>query len=432
MARENLANVLLEGDTTQLNRALQKDVFSKEALRALQEPMLAILIASGLYVALVQVRDVARVGDASGLPARARPPVHEPDAARIPADGHVRERLLVDAGGDRGGEERERESAGRRCRPSSRTRSVSRTWAFATATHWILRNVALTIPAGGITVIVGPSGAGKTTVIDLVTALLRPQEGEVWIDELPLQRVDWRAWRRMIGYVPQETILLHDTVRNNVTLGDPELTAADAEAALRAAGIWDVVSALPEGLDTIVGERGGKLSGGQRQRVALARALAHKPRVLILDEATSALDPETEAAICRTLEGVARRAHDHGDIAPIAAGRRRGPRLPDGRRHGHARGRCPAREAGAAPWLQQSRARSNRPDGSAAAFQRRLRAHPFDGLAEERHADEAANSERAVVFELDRAVERPPVVGIVDVAGGPVPLPAGSESRSGS
>ena len=160
------------------------------------------------------------------------------------------------------------------------------------------------MPAGGITAIVGPSGAGKTTVIDLVTALLRPQEGEVLIDDLPLQRVDWRAWRRMIGYVPQDTVLLHDTVRNNVTLGDPELTEADAVSALRAAGIWDVVSGMPEGLDTIVGERGGKLSGGQRQRVAIARALAHKPRVLILDEATSALDPETEAAICRTLEGL--------------------------------------------------------------------------------------------------------------------------------
>jgi ATP-binding cassette subfamily C protein len=147
--------------------------------------------------------------------------------------------------------------------------------------HWVLRNVSLAIPAGGITAIVGASGAGKTTVIDLVTALLRPQEGEVFIDDLPLQRVDWRAWRRMMGYVPQDTVLLHDTIRNNVTLGDPELTETDAVAALRAAGIWDAVAAMPEGLETIVGERGGKLSGGQRQRVALARALAHRPRVLI-------------------------------------------------------------------------------------------------------------------------------------------------------
>jgi ATP-binding cassette subfamily C protein len=106
----------------------------------------------------------------------------------------------------------------------------------------------------------------------------------------------------MIGYVPQDTLLLHDTVAHNVTLGDPELTDADAEEALRAAGIWDFVADLPEGLKTIVGERGGKLSGGQRQRIAIARALAHKPRVLIFDEATNALDAETEAAICRTLE----------------------------------------------------------------------------------------------------------------------------------
>jgi len=167
--------------------------------------------------------------------------------------------------------------------------------------HWVLRNVSLAIPAGGITAIVGASGAGKTTVIDLVTALLRPQEGEVFIDDLPLQRVDWRAWRRMMGYVPQDTVLLHDTIRNNVTLGDPELTETDAVAALRAAGIWDAVAAMPEGLETIVGERGGKLSGGQRQRVALARALAHRPRVLILDEATSALDSESEQLIQRSL-----------------------------------------------------------------------------------------------------------------------------------
>jgi ATP-binding cassette subfamily C protein len=153
-------------------------------------------------------------------------------------------------------------------------------------------------------VIVGPSGAGKTTVADLVAALVRPQEGEVSIDDLPLARVDWRAWRRMIGYVPQDTVLLHDTIANNVTLGDPELTRTDAEDALRAAGIWPHVCGLPEGIDTVVGERGGKLSGGQRQRVAIARALAHAPRLLILDEATSALDPETEAAICRTLEAL--------------------------------------------------------------------------------------------------------------------------------
>jgi ATP-binding cassette subfamily C protein len=303
MARENLANVLLEGDTTQLNRALQKDVFSKEALRALQEPMLAVLIASGLYVALVQFgMSLASVMLLAFLLVRVLLYMsrmqREYQRMVTCESAYWSMRAAID------GAKSESENPPDGIAPVLSRAIRLEGVGFRYRDHWILRNVELAIPAGGITVIVGSSGAGKTTVIDLITALLRPQEGEVWIDDLPLQRADWRAWRRMIGYVPQDTVLLHDTIRNNVTLGDPELTEADALLALRAAGIWEVVSAMPEGLDTIVGERGGKLSGGQRQRVAIARALAHRPRVLILDEATSALDPETEAAICRTLEGL--------------------------------------------------------------------------------------------------------------------------------
>ena len=108
----------------------------------------------------------------------------------------------------------------------------------------------------------------------------------------------------MLGYVPQEILLLHDSVLNNVTLGDPALTEADTEWALRAAGAWDFVAAMPEGLHTSVGERGARVSAGQRQRIMLARALAHQPRLLILDEATGALDPVSEAAICRTLRAL--------------------------------------------------------------------------------------------------------------------------------
>jgi ATP-binding cassette subfamily C protein len=132
-------------------------------------------------------------------------------------------------------------------------------------------------------------------------ALLRPQHGELFIDDLPLAEVDLRSWRKMIGYVPQETLLLHDTVLINVTLGAPDLTEADAEQALRAAGAWEFVMAMPQGMHSTVGERGNMLSGGQRQRIAIARALVHKPKLLILDEPTSALDPESEAAISETL-----------------------------------------------------------------------------------------------------------------------------------
>ena len=104
------------------------------------------------------------------------------------------------------------------------------------------------------------------------------------------------SWRKMIGYVPQETLLLHDSVLINVTLGDPDLTAADAERALRAAGAWEFIAEMPQGMHSTVGERGGLLSGGQRQRVAIARALVHKPALLILDEPTSALDRDSEEA----------------------------------------------------------------------------------------------------------------------------------------
>ena len=172
---------------------------------------------------------------------------------------------------------------------------------FAYTAEPVLDGVSLQIPAGHLTTVIGPSGAGKTTLLDVVTALLRPQRGEVYIDGVPLAEIDRKAWRRAIGYVPQDTFLLHDSVLANVTLGDDSLTEADAEQALRAAGAWDFVCALPQGVHTTVGERGGRFSGGQRQRIAIARAMAHRPKLLILDEATSALDAESERAICETL-----------------------------------------------------------------------------------------------------------------------------------
>lgn len=303
MARENLANTLLEGDTTRLNKALQKEIISKEALRALQEPMLAVLIAAGLYVALVQMGvSLASVMVLVFLLARVLLYLgrmqREYQKMVTCESAYWSLRTAIEGAKSEG--EKLPDGATPLLRQAIRFENVG----FQYRDTWVLRNLSMTIPAGGITAIIGSSGAGKTTVVDLVTALLRPQEGEIWIDDLPLRNVNWRAWRRMIGYVPQDTFLLHDTIKTNVTLGDTELTDGDAKTALQAAGLWDLVAGLREGMETIVGERGGRLSGGQRQRVAIARALAHKPRVLILDEATSALDPETEAAICRTLESL--------------------------------------------------------------------------------------------------------------------------------
>ncbi|MGE0211257.1 MAG: ABC transporter ATP-binding protein, partial [Parvibaculaceae bacterium] len=176
----------------------------------------------------------------------------------------------------------------------------------------VIRDTSFDIPAGKITVLRGPSGAGKTTLIDLLIGLHRPTSGEVTIDGVSLNQISLKAWRRMIGYAPQELVLLHGSIRENVDLGDAEIDDEAVMEALRRAGAADFVAAMPAGLDTVVGEMGAKLSGGQRQRIALARALVLKPKLLILDEVTSALDPDTEAEICQKVRSLA------GDLTIVA------------------------------------------------------------------------------------------------------------------
>jgi ATP-binding cassette subfamily C protein len=168
---------------------------------------------------------------------------------------------------------------------------------FSHGSARVLTDVTFDIPARAITVLSGPSGAGKTTIIDLLIGLNTPSSGRILIGGVPLDEIDIRAWRRMIGYVPQELSLFHASIRDNITLSDDEVSDERVRAALEQAGAADFVARLPHGLDTDVGEMGGKLSGGQRQRISLARALVTRPEVLILDEVTSALDPATEAEI---------------------------------------------------------------------------------------------------------------------------------------
>ncbi|UCF93634.1 MAG: ATP-binding cassette domain-containing protein, partial [Desulfobacterales bacterium] len=303
MAREHLAESVLARETTRLNKALQKQVFSKEVLRAIQEPMLAGFLATGLYVALVHWRLslttvmvliflLARLLTQVGKVQQEYQEMVILESAYWSLQDTIREA------------EAEQETVPGSRRPSLEHAIHLDRVSFSYGQSDVLQDVELTFPAGMMTALIGPSGSGKTTIVDLVTGLLRPQQGEIWIDDLPLAEVELRSWRHMIGYVPQETLLLHDTVLVNVTLGDPELREADAEQALAAAGAWEFVQAMPQGMQSLVGERGGKLSGGQRQRIAIARALVHKPKLLILDEATSALDPESEEAICKTLRGL--------------------------------------------------------------------------------------------------------------------------------
>lgn len=176
---------------------------------------------------------------------------------------------------------------------------------FAHEDRPTVENVSLFIPSGKITVLQGPSGAGKTTIVDLLLGLHEPASGHILIDNRPLDELSLKAWRSTIGYVPQELSLLHASLRDNIALGNTNLTDDNILDALRLADAENFVSTLPDGLDSNAGEMGGRLSGGQRQRIALARALVGRPKLLILDEVTSALDPETEASICRNALGLA-------------------------------------------------------------------------------------------------------------------------------
>src|SRR5579862_4541316 len=173
-------------------------------------------------------------------------------------------------------------------------------------TREVLRGVSFHVRPGEVAAFVGPSGAGKTTITQLVPRFYDPQGGHVLVDGHDLRTVTLESLRRDIGIVTQETYLFHDTVASNLRYGKPDATDAELEAAARAGNIADFIAAMPMQYETVVGERGHKLSGGERQRLAIARVLLKDPRILILDEATSSLDSENEAAIQRALETVMR------------------------------------------------------------------------------------------------------------------------------
>mgnify|MGYP001411297906 CR=1 FL=1 len=158
--------------------------------------------------------------------------------------------------------------------------------------------------AGMLVVLAGPSGAGKTTLTYLIPRLYDPTDGIIRIDGYNVKDVTLESLANSIGMVTQETYLFHDTIRTNLTYAKPEATQAEIESAAKAANIHNFIMDLPEGYDTIVGERGYRLSGGEKQRIALARVILKNPRILVLDEATSSLDSESESLIQDALKRV--------------------------------------------------------------------------------------------------------------------------------
>ncbi|MGG3564202.1 ABC transporter ATP-binding protein [Neobacillus rhizosphaerae] len=171
--------------------------------------------------------------------------------------------------------------------------------------EYSVKNLSLTIPIGYSVAFVGSSGAGKTTIVDIILGLFEPEKGRVAIDGQDLNDL-MPIWKNKIGYIPQSIYLSDETIRKNVAFGiaDRDIDEAAVQRAIKDAQLKDFVESLPEGLDTVVGERGVRLSGGQRQRIGIARALYHNPEIIFLDEATSALDNDTEKEIMKAIDGL--------------------------------------------------------------------------------------------------------------------------------
>lgn len=311
MAREDQFDMLVSGQTRQLNKSLRKQVFSKEAMKALQEAMLVVLAAIGLFImlalmdmslsaAMVLIFVLARVITLLSKAQRAWQHMAIAESAYWSLDQAVEE-ARAEREPHRGTREPDLARA-------IRLDDVS----FSHGGHHVFAHQSMEIPAGRLTVVTGPSGSGKTTLVDLVAGLLRPDDGRVLIDDVDLAEIDRTKWRASIGYVPQEALLINDSVYNNIALGAPELGRDDVKRALQKADALDFVMRMEDGLDSPVGERGSRLSGGQRQRLAIARALVHRPRLLILDEATSNLDRAAEQAVLATI------AHLKGELTMLA------------------------------------------------------------------------------------------------------------------
>ena len=287
----------------QLRKSSLQEYYSDSAVAAVQEPLLYTMLLGGLYLGFTYLG--LRLEELIGtiwLLRRISNGVGTMRGAmqRVAVDGvafwsivRLTQSMKEQAEAPHGGQAAH---LSRQCD----FRDVS----FGYGEKTVVDRANFSLPVGEVATLIGPSGAGKTTIADLLVGLHEPDSGQVLIDGLPLTDADLARWRGKIGYIPQENILFNDTVLENITLGDQTISEEAAVEALKLAGAWGFVSALPNGLNEVIGVRGNLLSGGQKQRLSIARALIHNPELLILDEATSALDQTTAREICSAVRGL--------------------------------------------------------------------------------------------------------------------------------
>jgi ATP-binding cassette, subfamily C, bacterial len=304
MGRENQLSKLITYETRELNEFLRKEVLGKVAVKTVQEPVLTIILAIGLYVALInykfpisEVMVMALVfWRSAGMIGSIQKNV-QAVVLNESALWSINSKIST-------AEKAEEIYAGNKVTRLADKISL-RDVAFSyNDGKQILTNVNIEIPVNKITAITGVSGVGKSTIADLVTGFYKVSSGTIYVDETNIDDIDIHKWREKIGYVPQDTFLFNDSIFMNVSLNDENISEGDVVESLRLSGAISFVNALENGVYTNIGERGQLLSGGQRQRINIARAIVRKPLLLILDEATTALDPETENEICETLVGL--------------------------------------------------------------------------------------------------------------------------------
>jgi ATP-binding cassette subfamily C protein len=307
MALEKKFLDLLRSHSTGLEKAQVDQLVSAQSMRIFHEPLMVFTAIGGLYLAttyadlsgstlilmtILFIRLLTGMNNAQGEYQRLATQesalwsltdiIHETEAAADNWPGHA-------------------------APPETVETVLFENVGFSHAGKSVLSDANLTIRTRRMTALVGVSGSGKTTILDLLSGFYTPQTGAIRVNGRTLSEIDLHRWRRLLGFVPQEVFLFNDTVLENILMGRNFLCEDDARRALEAAGAWDFVQALPQGLHAPVGENGRRLSGGQRQRIAIARAIVHNPQILLLDEATSALDPQMERVLLETLKSLSRR-----------------------------------------------------------------------------------------------------------------------------